>query len=229
MLIAPDRLERVAHRGSPRSRTENTLPGFLLALEHGADAVELDTHVTLDGIVVVHHDEAVGGAAIARTNWLELAAVDLADGARIPKLADVLAAIGDRATVYVELKGQGIEDAVIDVVKRHGRRVALHSFDHDAIARTARKAPDLSSGILLDQGTSNPASALASIVKQIQPQPRDVWPHWSLVNERFVRAAHQLGMRVIVWTVNAVDVARGLSALRVDGVCTDDLAIFANL
>ena len=48
-ISATRKVERVAHRGSPRERLENTLPSFLLALEHGADAVELDAHVKSDG------------------------------------------------------------------------------------------------------------------------------------------------------------------------------------
>src|SRR5213594_1556334 len=113
----PIGIERVAHRGSPRERLENTLPSFLLALERGADAVELDTHVTSDGVVVVHHDDVVQRRAIARTSWRELSEIDLGSGARIPRLPDVLDAIGDRATVYIELKGAHIEDVVIAVTR----------------------------------------------------------------------------------------------------------------
>ncbi|HEU4995885.1 MAG TPA: glycerophosphodiester phosphodiesterase [Gemmatimonadaceae bacterium] len=229
MLTVPDRLERVAHRGSPRARPENTLPGFLLALEHGADAVELDAHVTRDGVAVVHHDDSVAGVPIAGVRWPDLADVDLGRGARIPRLSDVLTAVGDRARVYVELKGRNIENVVIDVVRRHGHEFALHSFDHAAIARVAAKAPDMPTGVLLDKGTHSPVAELVRIVEETKPHPRDVWPHWSLVNTQFVRAAHQHDMRVVVWTVNSAEVARGLSTLHVDGVCTDDLTIFANL
>ena len=227
MLTGSPRLERVAHRGSPRERTENTLPGFLLAVEHGADAVELDVHVTSDGVVVVHHDDAVAGCVIGRTTWPELSDIRLDDDATIPRLEEVLQALGDRATVYVELKGQRIEDAVIDVVRKHGRRYALHSFDHDAIIRVAEKAPDIPRGVLLDKDTRNPGAALRDAVKRTRP--RDVWPHWSLANEKFVHAAHELETRVIAWTVNASGAAASLASTGVDGLCTDDVRILANL
>src|SRR5438270_12984091 len=125
MPTASVRFEKVAHRGAPRERVENTLPGFLLALERGADAVELDVHVPSDHVVVVHHDDVVQGQRIAPSSWETLSRVDLGRGARIPRLDEVLKTIGDRATVYVELKGQGIEDAVIEVARAHGRRYAL--------------------------------------------------------------------------------------------------------
>jgi glycerophosphoryl diester phosphodiesterase len=221
------RFERVAHRGSPKERTENTLPGFLLAIEHGADAVELDVHATKDGEVVVHHDEAVQRRVIAQSAWRELSQLDLGGGDRIPRLRDVLEAVGDRASVYIELKGRDIEDVVIDVAQTYGRRFALHSFDHDAIARLAQKAPDLPRGILLDRGTPRPTDRLRRAAERTQP--RDVWPHWSLVNEQFMRVAHEVAPRVIVWTVNSPGTAGILVSLGVDALCTDDVQILANL
>lgn len=231
MKKAPDatlpRFERVAHRGSPKERPENTLPGFLLALEHGADAVELDAHVTKDLVVVVHHDDCVQGHVIAQTKWRQLFEVDLGGGVRIPRLQDVLQAIADRATVYIELKGPAIESEAIDVARKFGRRFALHSFDHEAIERVSRMAPDIPRGVLLDRDTARPMDALRQVTERIRP--RDVWPHWSLVNEQFVSQAHELGMRVIVWTVNSPGTASIFVSLGVDGICTDDVSLLANL
>lgn len=227
MLSAPNAAERIAHRGSPRERTENTLPGFLLALEHGADAVELDVHATSDGEVVVHHDFQAGGIAIASTPWSALEPLSLPGGARIPRLRDVLQAIGDRATVYVELKGLAIESAVIAVVREHGRRYALHSFDHAAIARCATAAPDIARGILIDGREPRPLEVMRSAVAA--SRPRDVWPHFSLVDPHFMEAAGSFGLRVIPWTVNARDVAARLVRLGVAGICTDDVRLLANL
>lgn len=227
MLSTPQALERIAHRGSPRERTENTLPGFLLALEHGADAVELDVHATADGQVVVHHDFDVAGSAIAARSWADIQGVELRDGARIPLLRDVLLAIGDRATVYVELKGVGVEQAVAAVVRESGRRIALHSFDHAAIARCARDFPDLPRGVLLDRNVTRPLDALGRAVSATRP--RDVWPHHSLVDHRFMDAANQHGLRVIPWTVNARDLAARLAGIGVAGICTDDVRLLQNL
>lgn len=219
--------ERIAHRGMPRERTENTLPGFLLSLEHGADGVELDAHLTSDGRVVVHHDFDVAGRAIAATPWADLAPIELPGGARIPLLEDVLIAIGERATVYVELKGRGIESAVGEVVRRHGHRCAVHSFDHQQVARSATVHPDIPRGVLLDRNVPAPIEALAAAVALAKP--RDVWPHWSLVDPRFMAAANQHDVRVIVWTVNDRAAAKRLRDLGVAGICSDDVRLLANL
>jgi glycerophosphoryl diester phosphodiesterase len=49
-------IQIVGHRGCRDIRPENTLAGFRHALELGADAIELDVHLTADGKIVVYHD-----------------------------------------------------------------------------------------------------------------------------------------------------------------------------
>ena len=227
MAPSPPGFERIAHRGSPRERTENTLPGFLLALDHGADAVELDVHSSADGVVVVHHDPDLGGQPISTQPWSRLRDAELPGGAELPRLADVLAAIGSRAFTYVELKGPGIEDAVAAVIAESRAPCAVHSFDHAAIARSARAHPHVPRGILLDRGTPQPAMALARALPATRP--RDVWPHFSLVDERFMDAARAHELRVIPWTVNAPEIASRLVALGVAGICTDDVRLLSRL
>jgi glycerophosphoryl diester phosphodiesterase len=219
--------ERIAHRGAPRECRENTLEGFLLALDRGADAVELDVHLSADGVPVVHHDFDVSGLPISGTRWEALAEIELAGGCSIPRLSDVLDAIGDRAAVYIELKGQRAEQSVVDVVRAHGRRYALHSFDHDAVARVAELAPQVPRGILLDRGIPDAPAKLREAVARIRP--RDAWPHYSLVDAAFMHAAADLGVRVLVWTVNSPSDARRLLSLGVDGLCSDDLRLLADL
>jgi glycerophosphoryl diester phosphodiesterase len=216
-------IERVAHRGAPRERLENTLPGFLLALERGADALELDVHVTRDGEVVVHHDYDIRGHVIASSAWSDLSALDLGHGSTMPRLVDVLDAVGARAMMYIELKGVHIEHSVIDVARSHGHRFALHSFDPDAVARVALEAPDIARGILIDRETPHADAEMRRLVTRLQP--RDVWPHWSLVDESLMRAARELGVRIIAWTVNSSESARELAALGVNGLCTDDMRV----
>ncbi len=46
----------VGHRGAAGLKPENTLAGFLFALEMGVDAIELDVLMTADKMLVVHHD-----------------------------------------------------------------------------------------------------------------------------------------------------------------------------
>jgi glycerophosphoryl diester phosphodiesterase len=227
MPNAPVRFERIAHRGAPTERVENTLPGFLLALERGADAIELDVHVSGDGVPVVHHDAVAREHPIANSTWRDLARVTLDQDERIPRLQDVLEVIGGRATVYIELKGSRGEDEVISVARKYGQRYAMHSFDHAAMTRVARRAPGIPRGVLLDKGVAEPVRELHRAIGRVLP--RDVWPHWSLVNREFMLEASELALRVIPWTVNSSEAAQNLLTLGAEGICTDDVRILANL
>ena len=65
-------MEIIAHRGTPRELPENSLPGFARALEAGAQGIELDVHLTADGVVVVHHDPVLHGVAVDRLGEQDL-------------------------------------------------------------------------------------------------------------------------------------------------------------
>jgi glycerophosphoryl diester phosphodiesterase len=211
---------RIAHRGMPRRERENSLPSFAAALAAGADGIELDVHATADGVVVVHHDARLaGGISIAHTAWRELRRV--ADDARlgIPTLASVCELVGERAELFVEIKGPEIEREVAEVLRGFRGRSAIHSFDHATIARLAGLDRTLRLGLLFEERVPDVAAMLAA------SGASDAWPHYSLVDDSLVQAVHGAGGRVIAWTVNdRTDIER-LSALGVDGLCTDDVTL----
>lgn len=121
-----------AHRGASASAPENTLAAFLLAAQHGADGVELDVHVTRDGVLAVVHDAWVSqsirpvrarsgpaqgeglaprsdGAYVADMRWADLRRFVRghdADGRaqHVPRLEEVLESLGPRLAVDIEIK-----------------------------------------------------------------------------------------------------------------------------
>ncbi|MFL5617655.1 MAG: glycerophosphodiester phosphodiesterase [Gemmatimonadaceae bacterium] len=206
----------------PRRARENTLPSFAAALSAGADGIELDVHATADGVVVVHHDAHVAwGMAIAGTSWSELRRAAAGGGIEIPTLAEVCELVGDRAELFVEIKGTGIEHEVATVLAGHRGPSAIHSFDHAAIRRLWRRDRRLRLGLLFEERVPDVVSMLA------ENGALDAWPHHSLVDAPLVDAVHGAGGRVIAWTVNDQrDIAR-LEALDVDGLCTDDVSLVA--
>src|SRR3954471_3606765 len=222
-------VERIGHRGAPRRYLENTTPSFAEAVRQGADAIELDVHVTTDGLPVVHHDPVLSARVtpasfirkpIASINGAAISSIDLGAGSRIPTLAEVLEVMRGRKA-YVEVK-EGDIQAVADVIDASGTTCAVHSFDHDAIASARRLAPHIPRGVLFDEW---PRSA-ASIVERTAA--RDVWPKNSLVTPARIKELRGMGCRVIVWTVNDSQRIRELMEWGVDGICTDDLTLFAS-
>jgi glycerophosphoryl diester phosphodiesterase len=215
-------VEIIGHRGSPREHRENTLPSFARAFAAGTDAVELDVHATRDGAVVVHHDPATNSrpgdtgdvVAIAETTLATLRAIDVR-GERIPTLEELLAIVPQRATVYVEVKAQRIEEAVVAAIRSNDRTCAVHSFDHRVARRIREIAPDLPVGILQ---TSYPIDLLRPMH---DVQARDLWQQSELIDEELIERVQRDGGRVIAWTVNDPAVAKRLNAWGIDGICTD--------
>lgn len=221
-------MELIAHRGASRECRENTLPAFERALELGADGIELDVHMTADGVVIVHHDAlprtqaapaGQGRKPFTALTAREVASLRFEDGSHIPTLAEVIDLVGDRAVLYVELKARTIEDKAIDTLRTTRARYALHSFDHAAIRRVRSIDPRIRTGILTSSYLLEPAQALRDT------GALDYWQGSDLVDADLVSRVHDAGGRVIVWTVNRPDEAAALTELGVDGLCSDDLRV----
>jgi glycerophosphoryl diester phosphodiesterase len=224
------RPELIAHRGASRERPENTLPAFLRAIELGAAAVELDVHGTRDHVVVVHHDPVprastaeawLANRPIASLSLKELKEFWVEPGVRIPTLASVLRATRERAFVYIEVKGRGIERPVVETIRaaRAAERCAVHSFDHRAVRLVRDLAPELRTGILLGSYLVDPAGALRAA------RASDYWIWWEFADAALAEAVHAAGGRVVAWTVNDRVAAESLARAGVDGVCTDDVPL----
>src|SRR6185503_16648952 len=80
------------HRGARGLAPENTLPAFERALALGVTTLELDTSITSDGVVVIHHDSTLNpdttrdsagrflerrGPPIHSLSWAELQTYDV--------------------------------------------------------------------------------------------------------------------------------------------------------
>ena len=217
-------IELIGHRGAPREFPENSLPAFQRAFERGAAGVELDVHVTLDGVVVVRHDPTLprrGRRAISEVRWEDVSAIELASGIGIPRLDQVLVVVPVGRTAYVELKGAGVERAAIDVIRAGSAQCAVHSFDHDMVARAAELAPEIPRGLLFERYPEDVIGAMR------RTGARDVWPQWKLIDAPLVDAVHAEGGRVIAWTVNSKVAGDALATLGVDGLCGDDVRLLA--
>jgi glycerophosphoryl diester phosphodiesterase len=216
-----------AHRGGSRIGPENTITAFDRGLAAGADGLELDVHLSRDGIVVVHHDALLDrttrahGALKDRTA-AELAALD------VPALADVLARY-PAAGIIIELKEPGpvLAQAVVGEVRRAGAidRVCLGSFSLSALRTARAAAPDImTSGARFEVRMALYRSWCGVSPGRVPYQAFQV-PETNgatrVVTPRFVRLAHKAGIAVQVWTVDEPDDIRRLLDWGVDGIISD--------
>lgn len=202
----------IAHRGANREAPENTIPAFQRALEIGVQGIELDVHVTRDGIPIVHHDPRLPeGSIIADLDWSELKRRSDA-----PQLSEVLEFIDGRCHVYAEIKAEHALEPAVGLLKARTDWCSVHSFNHPAVLMARALDPGLRTGILLVSRLVDPAHAFHSA------RATDVWQHADQLDRGIIADTHSQGARVIAWTVNDVARARALRDIGVDGICTDD-------
>jgi glycerophosphoryl diester phosphodiesterase len=239
----------IAHRGGAKIAPENTLEGFRKGLETGAGVIELDAHTTADGHVVVIHDPDVGrttdGAGLVREMTLaEVRRLDAGyrftpdDGATyphrgqgitIPTLEEVYDEFSE-VPINVEIKGErpGIEEAVSRVIEGSGAegRTLVVSESTPTVRRfrkasggrvaTASSSAELVSFWLLGRiGLGDPRPPYQAL------QGPETYKGLRVVTPGFVRAAHERGLRVDVWTVDEEPDMRRLLGFGVDGIMTD--------
>lgn len=165
----------VAHRGASGVAPENTLEAFRLAVEAGADAVELDVHLTSDGKLPVIHDATLDRTtdrtgAVAQLTMDEVSEADAGagfagpegdypyrgQGLRVPTLTELLDWLPDSLGLVVELKVRAAADAVVAALSgrpvRDEGRLSVISFDEGAIDRVRELDREIRTGYLLVPG-----------------------------------------------------------------------------
>lgn len=244
-----------AHRGGCALGPENTLAAFDLGAASGADGLELDVHLSADGVVVVCHDATLerttnGSGLVSRLTADELGRIDAGyrytdphgtycfrnQGVYVPTLAEVLRRYAD-LRVIAEMKVDSAEmgRAVADVVRAAGaaERVCAAGYGRRSLRATRSALPEMATS------ASHPEVRLALYRSWAGWPVRDV-PYGGyqvperaaalrVVSPRFVRHAHQAGLKVQVWTVDEeADMIR-LLHWGVDGLISNrpDLAIEA--
>lgn len=205
----------IAHRGVHDVFTENTLDAFQRALDLGFQAIELDVHVTADGICVVHHDESVITPKVAlsiRGTYYDTlhAAAPL-----LPRLDEVLELTAGKAHVHVELKNRDVEEELANVLRESPAETSVHSFDHEVVLRMKRFLPQLRTGILQSSRLVDSVNALKAA------QATDLWQWHEFVDRALIEEVAGAGGTVIAWTVNTPSEWRVLDDLGVAGICTD--------
>ncbi len=211
-----------AHRGASAELPENTLPAFARAMELGAFGVELDVHLTRDGIPVVIHDDTVdrttdGVGAVADLDAVEVIRLDAGDGARVPLLDDVLDLFGDRLHLDIEVKAAAAADAVLKAISRRpALQFAVSSFDHDVLRHLRSRSRGVDLWPLTHAASDGVLETAAELGAPCIAMKDD------FVNREIVDYLRSWSLGAWVWTVNDASRAAELKAMGVVGICTDD-------
>lgn len=233
--------EIFAHRGASGYAPENTLEAFRLAMDQGADGIELDVHLTKDGEVVVIHDETLDRTSNGHGKIRDYTLEELKkfsyhnhmkkyEGVSIPTLKEVLDLVKDSAMkVNIELKTgfywyDGIEEKTMQIVRdrKMENRVIYSSFNHYSIQKVLEQDSYAETAYLFSDVTLNMEKyAKATGVKGLHP----CIYHLKMAN--FLETYLRSGLKVRVWTVNKKEDMKWLIDAGIDGVITNypDLAV----
>jgi glycerophosphoryl diester phosphodiesterase len=224
-----------AHRGASAVCPENTMTSFIQALEFGATGIETDVQMTMDGQLILIHDEAINRTTSGKGFVKDMTLEEISDqdagswfgesfkGEHIPTLEELLALLRERDTILnIELKNgvfmyPGMEEKVIHLVRKCGmaERVVLSSFNHYSLVYCKSIAPEIKTGILYMEGLYRPWDYATSVGADALHAN-----HFAVLPE-FVAEATEHGKDYHPFTVNAPDRMKALIEAGVSGIITD--------
>lgn len=216
----------IAHRGASADAPENTLAAFQLALDQGADGIELDVMLSKDRQLVVIHDDLVdrttnGTGRVQDLTLAELRALDAGSGEKIPTLDEVLTRFGGKFLINIELKNYNtiFDSLPLDVaalIQDHGvaDSILISSFNPINFPRFHRRLPDIPIGILTFPGKARFFAYGLFRYDALHPYFKDV-------DEALVQRMHARGREINVWTVDEAADIRHLAKIGVDSLITN--------
>lgn len=241
----------VAHRGFSSIAPENTIASVKEALLAGADMVEIDVHLSADGVPVVIHD-----STLIRTTGVKgfvgeksasfITSLDAGSwfdqrfsNERIPLLEQVLEETKHKAGLLIELKTHTFDkkklaDAVVGVLKASGRQdVIIQSFSSRILAQVKELTKDFELHKLVIGNLSLLPFHYDTSVRIGRTSSLTTFAgvnhNHKYVTLRLVERMKRSGLKIYTWTVNHEDEMLKMINAGVDGIITDKPDLLLNL
>lgn len=224
----------VAHRGGAGLAPENTYEAFSRSVSLGVSYLETDVRLTADGVLVAFHDERVDRVTdlrgrVDRLPWAALKAAQVHGGGAVMTLAELLAAFPHQRFA-IDLKASDCIGALTQVLQasRSVERVCVAGAWDGVLARLREACGP---GLRTALGWRSLTTLVACAKAGVRPPPWVATGEFvhvpislgrvPLVAERLVRMGADLGVGVVVWTVDDPQLMHRLLDLGVDGIITD--------
>lgn len=239
--VCASSVEIIGHRGASYVAPENTLMSVNTAWKLGADAAEIDVHLTKDNRIVVIHDDTTEKTAgvdlkVSETTAETLRKLDVGrhkgeefTGEKIPFLEDIIATIPPGRMLFVEIKcGKEILPSLQQVLTHSGKlsQIIIISFDLDTVAASKELMPRIPTywikGTDEDEQTKKRIPHSLELIQMTIDKKLDgLDVDYRGISKSFVDAVKASGLKLYVWTVNDLDEAKQLKEFGVDGITTD--------
>lgn len=240
----------IAHQGGDGLWPSNTLFAMEQAAAMGVDVLEMDIHASLDGVLVLSHDDTVdrltdGSGPIRAMTFEELQALDAAydwseddrgtafpyrgRGIRVPSLESVFQAFPEMS-MNIEIKQQEppIVDAFCNLIRAYDKQgqILVGSFYADTMSSFRETCPEVATSAT--EPEIRPYFVLNRLLLDaVYRPPAEAFqvPEYSgnlhVVTRRFVEGLAKHNVDVHVWTINETADMERLLDLGVDGIITD--------
>ena len=220
---------KIGHRGAKGYEPENTLISFEKAIAMGADGIELDVHLSIDGHLIVIHDETIDRTTnekgvVNQLTLQELKSFKINNKQEIPTLEEVLDLVNQRCFVNIELKNQDTAEKVVQLIEHYisdkkwnHSQFVVSSFDWNALQQVRFLNENIRIGVL----TETDLDLAISFARFLKAEA--LHPDFQLLTNEYTSKIQEKGIQVIPWTVNEMDDIQKIKSFKVDGIITDFL------
>jgi len=210
----------IGHRGAMGYAPENTLLSIHKAIELDVDCVEVDVYLVDKELIVIHDDTldrtTNGHGKLANYSFEELRKLDAGQGQQIPTLQEVIDVTCGVIGLNVELKGKGTATGVVNLVSKLSQKekeqVIISSFLMSELMAVLQLDKYLKIGVLASENMKRSfdwALKLNAFSINISQQ---------VVTSELIGRAHQLGLKLYVYTVNEQADINRIKEMGADGV-----------
>ena len=220
----------IGHRGASGYEDEHTIKSYELAVQQGADYIEMDLQLTKDNKLICMHDATVdrtttGTGTIANMTLAQIKALKTTNGEQIPTLEEVVSHFGKSVNYYIETKSPfniNMDQELLRILQNAGligigskrKQVIIQSFADDSLKNIRNQYSDIFLVRLSKTFTQSDIDTSALIAD-------GMGPNFTNVTKALVDNAHAKGLVVHPWTVNTVaDMDKAIS-YGVDGFFTN--------
>ena len=228
-------MEVTAHRGASMFAPENTMSAFRLAVEQGADWIELDVQESRDGKIFVMHDtnffRTTGVDKGAwEMDWEEVSQLDAGrffgpqfEGEPIPLLEEVIEYAKETGIrLNIELKPSGHEKdlagGVMDVVEAYDfeDQCVITSQSYDVIRKVRERNETIETVYVM-------GLAYGAINRLSEADAFSI--RSTSISRSLVHDLHNRGHQVYAWTVDSRTNISRMINLEVDNIITNNVPL----
>ena len=239
----------IAHQGGDELCPGNTMYAFTQAAALGVDVLEMDLHITKDGVLVLMHDETVdrttdGTGTIEEMTLEEIKALDAGydwspdggdtfpyrgQGIEVPTLEEIFQAFPEyHLTIEIKKTEGSMAQPFCELIRTYGMqdKVLVASFHDERMEEFRQVCPEVATSSARQETTTFVLLSKVFLGRLYSPaffslQVPEESNDITVMTAQFVRAAHERNLKVEPWTIDDPEQMRQYIAWGVDGIITD--------